>query len=182
LSEEKGMVRNMLKIEEYVHKNSYDRVIESQGEGLLYIRIYKSIRSIGAFYHYTYCNEKKPPLDIAIHPERKELEYITYFFQDEKIEKKIIDINILLRNENIMLSDIEFSEKRYYIREYRDYDVSMYRGVIYIIEKGIKSDLEAFPINARDYLLVNNKERICGLMLLGLSEREIRELEKSKVI
>ena len=81
-----------------------------------------------------------------------------------------------------MLSDIEFSEKRYYIREYRDYDVSMYRGVIYIIEKGIKSDLEAFPINARDYLLVNNKERICGLMLLGLSEREIRELEKSKVI
>lgn len=172
----------MLKIEKYVHENNYDRVIESQGEGLLFIEIYKRIRSVGAFYHYFYDNEKKPPLDIAIHPDRKEIEYISYFFQDEKIEEKEIDINILIKNENIMLSDIEFSEKRYHIQEYRDYDISMFHKGIYIIEKGIRDDLEAYPINDQNYILLNREERICGLMLLEISEKDIRELEKSEVI
>lgn len=71
-------------IYESKNKEKYTRNIEIMGENLVLLEITIILKKVGMNYHLFFTNDRKPPLDIAINPDRNTIEYISYFVQDEK--------------------------------------------------------------------------------------------------
>ena len=158
----------------------YIRSFESMGTGLLLIRI-ENINRINVPYHYLYENGWKPPLDIAINPINRTIDYIKFFLQDEQV-----GINHTIENlENIegnVVTGIEcFSQEKYEISFAAEFETSITNECLCILRKEKKSTKKVV-IAKGVYILFTCLNEFSGVIIESLSNKEIIELEKSKML
>ena len=160
----------------------YTREIEGMGEGLVLFNIKVNPKSIGQNYHYYFENRIKPPLDFAINPKNKMIEYISFFVQDEKITEKSLDLNIILENNNIQITSDDFDENNLEKTYERIFDINLDGANIYVIDKDSYGDLNGYEVMADTYILFDKNMIFRGLFLKNISDKEMNEMKESRVI
>lgn len=172
----------MLKIKLHRQSIEYERKIESMGEGLALLRITAKSKRVGQNHHLLYKNDRKPPFDVALNPEHNTIEYISFFLQDEKIKIGEIRSDILFRESNIEIFCVEFNSEKNKIFIQKEFDVFKHNDTILVLEKGIEDKVMAYRLNDLNYILLDERKEIVGLVMTNIEEGELRALKKSQVI
>lgn len=163
-------------------ENKYIRKIESMGEGLLFLEVSVIEKNVGQNYHILYENGKKPPLDIAINPNNNEIEYVSYFLQDEILKQRKMELKTISEYSSSIFSEAVNQKDTNYISYNCNFDYWMEDDTIWVI----KSDnccktIHELHITNFDSLIFVEDEFI-GFKLKKISKNEKDELRKSKCI
>lgn len=169
-------------IDNMENNNKYIRKIESMGEGLLFFEVSVMEKNVGQNQHILYENGKKPPLDIAINPNNKEIEYVSYFLQDEILEQRKKELKTVGEYSRSIFCEAVKQKDTNYISYSCDFDYWMEDNTIWVI----KSDnccktIQELHITNFDSLIFVEDEFI-GFKLKNISQNEKEELRKSKCI
>ena len=100
-------------IYESENKEKYTRNVETMGENLVLLEVVNILKRAGMNYHLFFTNDRKPPLDIAINPEKNTIEYFSYFVQDEKIVNKHFLNLIEFSNKRIEIVNLDWNDKNH---------------------------------------------------------------------
>lgn len=163
-------------------KIDYSRYIEGMGKGLVLFKVKADKKAIGQNYHYFYEDKKKPPLDIAINPKNKMIEYVSFFAQDEKIQQMSLDLNITFVNKNIEFNCLNMDEKHPEEKFMKNFMLNFNNNNLYVLDSEGLVDLIAYEINSNNYILFDQDNVFRGLLFSNISEDEIKEMRQSLVI
>ncbi len=158
----------------------YLRNFQSMGEGLLLIEI-KNQRKTNSPFHYFFRDGRKPPLDVALDQANGEIEYITFFLQNEKmlIGDGIYDIEILDGCIEIIIDEFNFDNYHIYLDI--NFDISYSKNSIIVSRKEIIPK-KAIRISEGIYILFTDTNDFTGLIITQISKLEINEMKKSEVL
>lgn len=169
-------------IETIFNHRNYVRKIEGMGKGLVLFKVEVVDKKIGQNYHLFYADNLKPPMDIAINPCDGTIEYVSYFAQDEVIERKSIELQTITNGVGIRITHKDFNENNVHITEKSKFLFSMSRNDLWILKKDIDSTiLKEYSLDESNGLLFFNNE-FFGMVLRNLSEEEIQEIVNSKCL
>ncbi|WP_106496313.1 hypothetical protein [Lentibacillus sp. Marseille-P4043] len=169
-----------MQIKKVVNSDVYKRTFEPMGKGLLLFEIKKDISRNGQNYHFFYGNGKKPPLDLSINPDDNTIEYISFLLQDEKIvSRKREDTVFFFKEENIAISDNNFSSDRPHIDFSREFEIALLNdNKIAIVSKDVKSDLIGYRIDTSNYILFQ-EGIFSGFLMENISTNEWEAIKES---
>lgn len=169
-------------IETISNNKNYIRRIEGMGKGLVLFKVEVVDKKIGQNYHLFYADNRKPPLDVAINPCDGEIEYVSYFAQDEMIEKKGIKNEIINNGVGMKITHEDFNENNVHITETRKFTLFMSEGDIWILSSDIDEEvLVEYGIDGLNGLLFSDNV-FCGMVLKKLSEEELQEIRNSNCL
>lgn len=169
-------------IDNMKNNNKYIRKIESMGEGLLFFEISVEKKNVGQNYHILYANGKKPPLDIAINPDNYEIEYVSYFLQDEILEQRKIELKTIGECNKRVFCEVVNQKDNNYISYSCDFSYWMEGDTIWVIRSdNICKIIQELHLTNSDSLIFAEDEFI-GYKLDHISQNEKNELRKSKCI
>ncbi len=164
-----------------VNYKKIHRKFESMGENLLLIKLEVFPKSRSPF-HWFLEDQKKPPFDIAINPDDGSISYIKFFFQDENL--KNLD-NVMCRKKQqagIPQFDISsFNEKTYQIFEVGYVESFLNEKSLYLIISNV-GVYQFLDLDTNNAMLFNEDDFCAGLLLKNLSEEEIKELVRAKIL
>lgn len=161
----------------------YSRSIEGMGEGLVLFKISAVNRRIGQNYHLFYENKIKPPLDIAVNPDKGTVEYCSYFAQDEKVIERAVKNDIWYRDGLVIIEEDNFEEKPPSLSMEKHFEILKSNNDIFILCKNMSNILlQAYRIDNFNYLLFSNDCNFCGILLKDISKKEWREIQNSQCI
>lgn len=163
-------------------KINYRRYIEGMGKGLVLFKVKADKKAIGQNYHYFYEDKKKPPLDIAINPKNKMIEYVSFFAQDEKIQQMSLDLNITFVNKNIEFNCLNMDEKHPEEKSMKNFMLNFNNNNLYVLDSEVLVDLIGYKINSNNYILFDKDNVFRGLLFSNISEDEIKEMRQSLVL
>lgn len=169
-------------IETIFNNRNYVRRIEGMGKGLVLFKVEVVDKKIGQNYHLFYADNLKPPMDIAINPCDGTIEYVSYFAQDEVIERKSIELQTITNGVGIRITHKDFNENNVHITEKSKFLFSMFRNDLWILKKDIdRTILKEYGLDESNGLLFFNNE-FFGMVLRNLSEEEIQEIVNSQCL
>lgn len=169
-------------IETIFNNRNYVRKIEGMGKGLVLFKVEVVDKKIGQNYHLFYADNLKPPMDIAINPCDGTIEYVSYFAQDEVIERKSIELQTITNGVGIRITHKDFNENNVHITEKSKFLFSMIRNDLWILKKDIdRTILKEYGLDESNGLLFFNNE-FFGMVLRNLSEEEIQEIVNSQCL
>lgn len=169
-------------IETISTKKKYVRKIEGMGNGLVLFKVEVVNKRLGQNYHLFYADNFKPPLDIAINPCDGTVEYVSYFAQDELIERKCPKNQVVNQGVGISITNKEFDENRVHITESGEFIFSISENNMWILRKDIDTTiLMEYGLDEFNGLLFSNNI-FCGIVMRSLSEEEIQEIRNSKCL
>jgi hypothetical protein len=171
----------MIKILPEESKKVYEREIEGMGDNLVLLKIENKKSNGGYNFHLFYRNGKKPPFDVAINPNDNQIEYISFFIQDEKIIEMNREIDIIYENNSISISSKDFSIDNLNIEIDKEFNIFFNKRNLIIIEKNIDKEVRAYTLIKNNYILLKDKE-ISGFILNNITSEEISILKESKVL
>lgn len=164
------------------NKIEYDRKIEGMGTGLVLFKIGTNDKSLGAKYHLFYENGWKPPVDVAINVESSQIEYISFFAQDEKIVEEEIKNEIILFDDNIKIKDSDFSERNYDKSVQKEFDIVKVDNDIILLSKNIQGKIFAYQLDKRNYILCDQTNDIVGVLMKQILLTEFETLKESNIL
>ncbi|WP_430509851.1 hypothetical protein [Gottfriedia solisilvae] len=172
-----------MKISKCQVKKQYVRNFEGMGKHLVLININAIPEMDDTKYHCFFEDKKKPPLDIAINQNEKNIEYISFFIQDEKIIKLEKKYSVNFLNENICINVEGFSEKNPYKYFQNEFMFHIEENNLFVINiiSGYE-ELIAYELSNEIFVLFNTKDVFCGILLKNLKEKEMKVLLESEVI
>lgn len=160
----------------------YERTMEIMDEGLVLFEISVVPRTSRYYYHFCFNDIRKPPLDLAFHPEEGTVGYISYFLQDEMIENADIMPKIQYKNIGLCFYDNRFDFDHLYIDIDKQFNIVKNKRDIWILhETAWEKELDAYGIGSMNYLLFNNNDFI-GVKMENFNKQEIQELYKMKCL
>ena len=171
-----------MKFEKVFSNKKYIRKIEGMGKGLVFFEISVVDKRIGQNYPLFYEDKRKPPLDIAIHPEDGMIEYISYFVQDEMINN-IRDTPVII-NEGMGISicNENFNENNMNVTVDGRFKFWESENAILILKDDIgKRVLNAYRINDLNNLLFLGDDFV-GIEFKNLNQEEMIEIKNSKCL
>lgn len=172
----------MLKIKESETKKKYEREIESMGEGLVLFKIRAIGSGIGYNNHIFYENDRKPPLDIALHPEDNTLVYLSFFLQDEKIKHEKFCHSIAFIKKNIEIESLVEYDYLNQLSIKKDFEAVEYDKNIVMLTKNNYDKILGYELNENNYILFDEMNELAGLFMMNITDFEYDNLKKSKVI
>ncbi len=174
----------MTNIEICTSEIDYYRNIEFMGEGLVFIEISNINPTHRATYHFMFNDNRKPPLDVAITTNKSNIEYISYFIMDEIIKCENPNCNIIYHEENIKISDEFFnSDADVFCKDvFAEFDTFYINSDILILYSNFNGVLNAYQLNSKNYILVDFKGMIAGIVLKSINDKEIQILTQAVVI
>ncbi len=169
-------------IEKIFSNKKYTRKIESMGNGLVLFKVEVGDKKIGQKYHLFYADGFKPPFDIAINPCDGTIEYVSYFAQDEVIEKSDVLPQVISNGVGIRIIHKDFNENNVHITDEGSFSFSMSDNNIWILRNDIaRTELKEYGLDESNGLLFLDND-FCGMVLRNLSDEEIREIYDSKCL
>lgn len=167
-----------MKINYIENEIRYSRTVEGMGEGLVLFKVSVNNKRIGQNFHLFFEDKRKPPLDIAINPDSRTVEYCSYFAQDEKIVERLV-LNEIRYKEGLLTIEEEFCDKMD-INFEKKFEILKSNNDIFILCTNLSNDsLQAYKIDNFNYLLFSNNDDFCGVLLKNLSEKEWEEIQCS---
>lgn len=162
--------------------NTYVRNIEEMGKGLVLIKILRKDKRPGLKYHFFYENGVKPPFDLALDPQDNQIDYCSFFIQDEKVAFKKRFFNLEFRKA-IEILDEKFSFNKPNISLTKEFDVFISEEDLFVLEKNVVLEkINAYEIGANTYILFSEEDCFEGIMIKGLTELEKDQLISADVI
>lgn len=132
------------------------------------------------YYYFCYTDERKTPLEMGIHPEEGILGNITYFLQDEKIERVDMLPKVAYKNTSISMHDERFNIDHCYIDIDRQFKIYINKNDIWVLhETAWEAELMAYRVGENNYLLFGGEEFL-GFKMENLNEEEMQVLYDSK--
>lgn len=158
----------------------YDRTMEILDEWLVLFKISVDSRTSVYYYHFCFNDIRKPPLDIAFHPEDGTVGYVSYFLQDEIIENVNTMPKIRYKNTSIRFYDKRFDFDHLYVDLDKQFHIFKNKRDIWVLhETAWEKELNAYEIGNNNHLLFIDNSFV-GLKMGEFSEQEIQELYNSK--
>lgn len=164
------------------NKIEYERRIEEMGTGLILFKICTTAKYSGAKYHLFYENGWKPPVDIAINIDSSQIEYISFFAQDEKIVEKEIKNEIILFDDTIKIKESNFSEKNYEKSIRKEFDIVKSNNEIIMLSKNTQGQILAYSLDDRNYILTNQSNDIVGVFMKKILSTELDILKETNIL
>ena len=165
------------------NEEKYIRTIEEMGEGLVLFKTCIVNRRFGQNFHLFFSDKRKPPLDIAINPERKTIEYFSYFAQDEKIVERGVKNEVKYKSGIVTIEEDLFGEENTNIELERSFEIVKNKSNIFILSSELTNEpLQAYQIDSTNYLLFSNSNEFCGILLKEISKKELEEIKNSKCL
>ena len=161
---------------------SLDRGIEGMGKGLVLLKARNAQSDCSYYFHIFLRNGRKPPFDVAISPYSNNIEYISFFIQDETIKAASRMPDICLMPESVLLSSPCFSIDRTGIDLSQEFDTLLCGGNLVVLATGVSEPVTGYRLSEKDYVLIGGSSRVAGLLFAGISEREMATLIESEVI
>ena len=138
---------------------------------------------MGQKYHFFYENGKKPPIDVAVCPKDGTLEYISFFWQDEKVINENKSFDISYNNESILLSDDKLSFDEPSLSYKKEFDSFISDNNVYIINNGvINSKIDAYYLEDDVWMLFSDANDFVGIEIKNITEEEKKQLQESACI
>lgn len=171
-----------MKLEKIFNNKRYIRKIESMGEGLVLFEVAAIDKRIGKNYHLFYEDKRKPPLDIAINPNDGTIEYISYFVQDEMINRTDVTPKIINDDMRISIYHNGFNEDKVNIIINGRFKFLKLESAIWVLRDDIEASiLNAYSIDDSNSLLFSCDE-FMGIIFKNISDEEIQEIHNSKCL
>lgn len=164
------------------NKSKYKRKIEGLGTGLVLFKIVTDNNCANTKYHLFYENGWKPPVDIAINMKSFQIEYISFFAQDEKIIEGKLKNKITLFNDTIKIVDCNFSERNYEQSIHKEFAIFKVNNDIILLSKNTPEEIYAYQLNESNYILCNQRNDIVGVLMRQLQMIEFETLKEASVI
>ena len=172
-----------MKVKCIQNEKEYLRTIEGMGEGLVLFKTSVINKRIGQNFHLFFEDKRKPPLDIAINPDSGTVEYISYFVQDEKLAVCNAINDIEYKDGLVTIEEDSFDEKNTSISLEKKFKILKSNNDIIVIHEDILNEtLKAYKMDNSNYLLFSNDFDFCGILLKDISEKEIKEIQKSQCL
>lgn len=164
-----------------IKKNAtdYTRSIESMGKGLVLFKVCVKQRILRQNFHYYYEDKRKPPLDLAINPKTRLVEYISFFAQDEVLINKEITNEIIYIQNSIVFSCNEFTENNPEKTEGKEFQLNYHDNNIYSIDKNYCGKLIALDIDKMNCIIFDEEYNFMGCILKKITDNEYLEIVKS---
>jgi hypothetical protein len=176
------MALKILGIEKKPSDVTINRVFEAMGDNLLLVTLEVLPLRSNSPHHWFLENNKKPPFDIAINPQNSVLNYIKFFFQDEKLSRKNNTLICVNSQNGLPIFDISnYSEKVYQRFEEGDVEAYIADNCLFLIS-GDAYSCSRIYMDEKNALLVDCDGTYSGLMLGSLSEEEFNELVVAKIL
>lgn len=171
-------------IYESENKEKYTRNVETMGENLVLLEVVNILKRAGMNYHLFFTNDRKPPLDIAINPEKNTIEYFSYFVQDEKIVNKHFLNLIEFSNKRIEIVNLDWNDKNHETTIKNNFNIFMENDCIGIIDCciGESETIMGYEIDNKNYILFDSNKKFAGIVMVNISKEEWNKLRKAKVI
>ncbi|WP_252251033.1 hypothetical protein [Clostridium sp. ZBS13] len=163
-------------------KFDYTRYIESMGKGLVLFKVKVNKKAIGQNYHYFYEDKKKPPLDIAVNPKNKMIEYVSFFAQDEKIGQMSLNLNITFVTKNITFDCFNIDANPPEEKIMKNFILNFNDNNLYLLDSEASQELIGYEINIDNHILFDQDNTFCGILLSNISDEEIKEMRQSVVL
>lgn len=160
----------------------YERKIEGMGIGLVLFKIDAIAKCSGAKYHLFYENGWKPPVDIAINIDSFQIEYISFFAQDEKIVEEEIKNEIVLVDDAIKIKESNFSKKNYEKSIQKEFDIIKSDNNIILLSKSTQGQLFAYHLGNRNYILCSQNDDIVGVLMKQILSTEFEILKETNIL
>ena len=171
-----------MKLEKIFSNKKYIRKIESMGVGLVLFEVAAIDKRIGQNYHLFYEDKRKPPLDIAINPNDGTIEYISYFVQDEMINRTDVTPKIINDDMRISIYHNGFNEDNVNIIINGRFKFLKMESAIWVLRDDIEvSVLNAYSIDDSNSLLFSC-DQFMGIIFKNINDEEIQEIHNSKCL
>lgn len=164
------------------NKIEYDRTIEGMGTGLVFFKIGTNDKFSGTKYHLFYENGWKPPVDVAINVESSQIEYVSFFAQDEKIIEEEMKNEIILLDDTVKIKDSDFSETNYEKSIQKEFNIVKVNNDIILLSKSIQGKILAYQLDERNYILCNQNNDIVGVLMKRILSTEFETLKESNIL
>ena len=172
-----------------IQKITYIRNIESEGKLLVFFKIQNRKKFLGPNNHYMCKNnenktsrEAKTPLDLAICSQSSEIEYISFFIEDEKLCKDEIKNRVIYTNDSILITDERFTFDKRYIDIKMEFNQYIQNRDVFVVAKDAKIDLIGYRLDDDNYVLFDKEDNFSGVVFKNLTDSQMKELEKSNVL
>ena len=167
----------------YPVKRKLDSKIGGGGKGLLLLRIDIGVKQLSP-YHWFLDDEKKLPLDLAIHSEKGIINYIKFFFIKDKISnEKPIEIDSISHElDGVPIFDISiYNDRLYQVFEKGEVLSSYIDNNLYLLIKGMNIETSV-KIDSKTSFLFDKENFFGGLVIKSLMEAEIDELKIANLL
>ena len=170
---------NLIKTEEQI---TYKRQIESMGEGLVLVEISAENKTVGQKYHLFYENGKKPPLDIAINPSNNTVAYISFFVQDEKIEKKQLSYDIFYIGLSVEIYCSNSNEN--HVQEFflKDFYMNFSNDDLFVMDIEEIKDLVGYQLDPNNFIIFDKARLFRGIVMKNITKNEMEQFKESSVV
>ena len=171
-----------------IEQTEYCREIECIGNKLVFFKVHSAVRYIGQKYHYffvTNCKTmeaRKPPLDIAIHPETGSIDYISFFAKNENLHRNRNNRIIREVNKHVIVQDSRFNYDHYQIDEERIIDLTFSKNSVSAIDRDSTGIITSYIINNENKILFDEKSNFVGVELSNITMVELAEMKKGNIL
>lgn len=180
----------MYKLNRVKSHKDYRRDFEGMGDNLLLLKIESKIKNSGFNYHLFYRNNIKPPLDIAVNPNDMQIEYISYFLQDELIEIRNQAPNVFIKEEsliftfnNLSVDNLSLNYQDNLSLNYQDnFNAFLVNNGLFILKESFEKEIYAHKLSQDNYILIDKANNIIGVYFENLTLKEFKELKDTKVL
>lgn len=176
------MALKIIGIEQKMSDVTINRTFEAMGDNLLLVTLEVLPLRSNSPHHWFLENNKKPPFDIAINPQNSVLNYIKFFFQDEKLLRQNNTLTCISSQNGLPIFDISnYSDKVYQRFEVGDVESYIADNSLFLISGDVYNCSRIY-MDEKNALLMDCNGIYAGLMLGSLSKEEFNELIIAKIL
>ena len=164
-------------------KKEYIRGIEGMGTGLVLLKVYSKEKRYGMNYHYFFEDNRKPPLDLAINPDDGMIEYISFFVQDELVEKREMKESFSIIDANVEFDISSFNDEinnKVFEEKFELFIDS--NGNLWCLKNIGDISINAYLIDYNNYILFDENNEFLGVLMKDLNHKELEQFVESDCI
>ncbi len=164
-------------------KKEYIRGIEGMGTGLVLLKVYSKEKRYGMNYHYFFEDNRKPPLDLAINPDDGMIEYISFFVQDELVEKREMKESFSIIDANVEFDISSFNDEinNKVLEEKFELFID-FNGNLWCLKNLGNNSINAYLIDYNNYILFDENNEFLGVLMKDLNHKELEQFVESDCI